>query len=381
MNVLILGGDGFCGWPIVLRLTKEGCNVLIVDNLVRRKIDIELSTNSLTYIADIETRIECATKVFGKISFSNIDIVYEAEELRAKIKQFRPNAIVHLAELKSAPYSMIDDFHRRKTIDSNTMATHNICSAIVDIDPKIHLVHVGTMGVYGYDSQSGIIPEGYDAIKIDGAAELPPLYPTNPGSIYHLSKVIDQQIFQYYSKHWNIKITDLHQGIVWGVNTPETVASKVLNNRFDYDGIYGTVLNRFLASAAAQRPLTVYGTGEQSRAFININDSVNCAMLSLKSNLFSSKRTRIYNQFSEISQLLVLAKLISKQFGTEINFIPNPRSESVKNSLESTNNGLVSIGFKPTVISEKLLGEVHDLALNNIQNYNEECVLTSPSWK
>ena len=218
MRFIIFGGDGFCGWPTSLHLAANGHEVLIVDNLVRRKIDQDLGSNSLTEIAQIDDRVSTARKVIGNIDFQLIDVAREPERVRQLIKEFQPDTVVQFAEQRAAPYSMLGDDERRYTVDNNISGTHNICSALVDHAPSCHLIHLGTMGVYGYSKDFGSIPEGYLDIKIKSTEkDVDILYPANPGSIYHMTKCLDQLIFQFYAKNWNLRVTDLHQGIVWGL--------------------------------------------------------------------------------------------------------------------------------------------------------------------
>ena len=229
-----------------------------------------------TAIASIQDRVAKARELVGDVSFANIDIAREPKTARVEAN-FLPDAVIQFAEQRAAPYSMIGDDQRRYTVDNNITGTHNVCSALIDIKPDTHLVHLGTMGVYGYSKAFGAIPEGYLNIRINQTQnDTDILYPANPGSIYHMTKCLDQLIFQFYCKNWGLKVTDLHQGIVWGVNTDQTVKHESLANRFDYDGVYGTVLNRFLSQAANGVPLTVYGSGGQSRAFIHVSDTAEC---------------------------------------------------------------------------------------------------------
>ena len=234
---------------------------------------------------------------------------------------------------------MIDDKTRRYTVDNNITATHNLCSAIVENSLDTHIIHLGTMGVYGYNKDFGLIPEGYLDIEISQTKKQTEiLYPANPGSIYHMTKCLDQLIFQFYNKNWGLKITDLHQGIVWGVDTNETKLNSKLVNRFDYDGLYGTVLNRFIVQAANSHPLTVYGTGGQSRAFIHINDTAECIRIALENAPQNAAKVRIMNQVSEVQRVRDLALLISEKFGVEINNVDNPRKELSENDLEVSNS-------------------------------------------
>ena len=381
MKIIVLGGDGFCGWPTSLRLAACGHEILIIDNLSRRSIDDELSSGSLTNIASINERITAAKKEIGEIEFENIDIANNPLALRKKIAEFKPQAIIQFAEQRSAPYSMIGDSERRYTVNNNISGTHNVCSAIVDIDRDIHLIHLGTMGVYGYSKDFGVIPEGYLEVNIPSTNKnVDILYPTNPGSIYHLTKSLDQIIFQFYNKNWKLKITDLHQGIVWGIETNETKKSPELINRFDYDGIYGTVLNRFVTQAANDFPLTIYGEGGQKRAFIHISDTAECIKLALENDEFDNRKVRIYNQISEVLSVKEIADIIANQYNTKIDLVENPRKELAKNELEVSNKGLKSLGFNPILLSNSLLNDIKLLANLTHNNFNKKNVLSSPRW-
>lgn len=380
-KILIIGGDGFCGWPTSLYLASKGHDIKILDNFARRKIDKELSINSLVKIYSIYERIKKANEIIGNLTFEKIDISKSYDKLKKIIKSFKPNSIIHLAEQKSAPYSMIDDYHRNFTVEKNIASTHNICSAITEVDKKIHLIHLGSMGVYGYSDVNGYIPEGYiDIIVKSTNKSTKILYPVNPGSIYHMTKCLDQLIFQYYVKNWNLKITDLHQGIVWGINTNLTLLSPILANRFDYDGIFGTVINRFISQAANNRALTIYGSGGQTRAFININDTAKCINLALNNDNFEPNKVRIFNQASETITLLNLAKLISKIYNSKIKFYKNPRAELEKNELNVINQNLKSLGFKPILLNRGLLDDIRSLAKKNNKYFKNNIIMNSPNW-
>ena len=285
MKIVVFGGDGFCGWPTALHLSARGHDVVIVDNLARRNTDVELEISSLTPIAPISTRLKAWKEVSGReISYQKIDVAQNFYRIKVLFDNFRPDAVIHFAEQRAAPYSMKSEWHKRYTVNNNTAATHNILCAIVESGQDIHVVHLGTMGVYGYGGGAAI-PEGYLRVELLGpdgrhvSREI--LYPADPGSIYHMTKTLDQLIFYYYNKNDKVRITDLHQGVVWGTNTDETKRDPRLINRFDYDGDYGTVLNRFLMQAAIGYPLTVHGKGGQTRAFIHIRDTVRCIELAL----------------------------------------------------------------------------------------------------
>jgi UDP-sulfoquinovose synthase len=379
-KIMVVGGDGFCGWPTSLHLAKEGNEVLIVDNLSRRKIDVDLGLSTLTPIASIEDRISVANQLVGSIKFHQIDVASQFDELKSAIAEFKPDAIVHFGEQRSAPHSMISDEHRNYSVNNNIVGTHNICSAIVAIKPDIHLIHLGTMGVYGYSKEFGRIPEGYLGIKVlETAQKTEILYPANPGSIYHMTKCLDQLIFQFYNKNWNLRITDLHQGIVWGINTYETRLSPHLMNRFDYDGIYGTVLNRFLSQAANGHPLTVYGSGGQTRAFINIADTARCIKLAVGNNR-DAQRVTIFNQVSETRSVLELAQIVSSLYSVPIEFVANPRKELATNDLEVENKGLRSLGFEPILLNQGLMADVAALAEHQKNVFDPQKVLNSPKW-
>ena len=367
MRSLVLGGDGFCGWPTALHLSKQGHDVLILDNLSRRKIDIELGVESLTPIVPVEERLEVWNHNSNrKIDFKNVDVFTDYYGLLYAISDFCPDNIVHFAEQRAAPYSMKSSRTKRYTVDNNITSTHNLLTAIVESGLDIHLVHLGTMGVYGYSSVGMKIPEGYLKIKLDvpsrGLVDQKIIYPTNPGSTYHMTKSLDQIMFAFYAKNNGIRITDLHQGIVWGTQTPETRLDEKLINRFDYDGDYGTVLNRFIMQAAINYPLTVHGTGGQTRAFIHISDTVKCISIACKNPPDCGDQVMIRNQVSETHRVRDLANMISQKTGVEIANIDNPRKEAAENDLEVENNSFLSLGLEPTYLEIGVLEEVYEIA-------------------
>ena len=367
MRVLVLGGDGFCGWPTSLYLSERGHDVTVVDNLSRRKIDVDLEVQSLTPIRPIGERIRVWHEVSGReIGFANLDLAEEYDRLAALLADLRPDAIVHFAEQRAAPYSMRSAGTKRYTVDNNVRATHNLLTALVDTGVDAALAHLGTMGVYGYGwSGSAPIPEGYLTVKVetpDGELEREILHPANPGSVYHMTKTLDQLLFAFYAKNDGLRITDLHQGIVWGTQTDQTSQDERLINRFDYDGDYGTVLNRFLMQAAIGHPLTVHGTGGQTRAFIHIRDTVRCIELAITNPPESGDRVRVLNQITETHQVLELAKLVADTMGVDIAYLPNPRREADENDLVVRNDQFIALGLKPTTLSEGLLEEGTEIA-------------------
>ncbi len=368
MKIFVLGGDGFCGWPCAVNLADEGHDVTIIDNLSRRKIDVDLEVNSLTPIASIGDRLKAWKDIGGKpISYIYLDIAKEFQKLVDILREEKPDSIVHFAEQRAAPYSMKNSATKIYTVDNNVNGTHNLLAAIVESGLDTHIVHLGTMGVYGYGSHRGAtIPEGYLKVEVpqpDGSRfEEEILHPASPGSVYHMTKTLDQLLFLYYNKNDSIRITDLHQGIVWGTNTEATNRDKRLTNRFDYDGDYGTVLNRFLMQAAIGYPLTVHGIGGQTRAFIHIRDSVKCVQLALENPPKPGERVKIFNQMTESHQVGELAKKVASLTGAKINYLPNPRNEAVENDLIVDNRCFIELGLDPTTLDDGLLTEVFDIA-------------------
>ena len=366
MRVMILGGDGFCGWPTALHLSARGWDVLIVDNLSRRNIDNELEIRSLTPIRTMGERIAAWKEVSGRtIDFVNLTVGKEFDRLVALIRDWTPDSVVHFAEQRAAPYSMKSARHKLYTVDNNLNATNHLLAAIVESGRDVHLAHLGTMGVYGYTTAGLRIPEGYLKVTVDtdhGPTEQEILFPPNPGSIYHMTKTQDALLFQFYAKNDGLRITDLHQGIVWGAQTEETKQDERLINRFDYDGDYGTVLNRFLMQGALGYPLTVHGSGGQTRAFIHIQDTVRCVELALKNPPRRGDRVKILNQMTESRRVRDLARMVAAMTGAQVHNVANPRQEADENELVVANDQFRELGLKPITLAEGLMADVTDIA-------------------
>jgi UDP-sulfoquinovose synthase len=300
------------------------------------------------------------------IGFVNLNLATEYDRLVRVIEETQPEAIVHFAEQRAAPYSMRSVNAKRYTVDNNVRATHNLLVALVSTGSDAALAHLGTMGVYGYGwTGSAPIPEGYLTVKIetpDGEIAREILHPANPGSVYHMTKTLDQLMFAFYAKNDGLRITDLHQGIVWGTQTDQTSKDERLINRFDYDGDYGTVLNRFLMQAAIKHPLTVHGSGGQTRAFIHIRDTVRCIEIAITNPPKSGSQPMVLNQITETHRVADLAKMVSEITGVEVANLPNPRREADENDLVVRNDQFLALGLNPTTLSGGLLEEVSQVA-------------------
>jgi UDP-sulfoquinovose synthase len=353
MRILVIGGDGYCGWATSLHLSSRGHDVTIMDSLVRREWDREHGLDSLVPIASARRRVEKWKRLTGKtIRFERADVT-DYEALCGVIESVAPEAIVHFGQQRSAPFSMIDREHAVRTHLNNTIGNMNVLWALHERAPQTHLVKLGTMGEYGTPNID--VEEGFITIEHNGRSDTLP-FPKQPGSFYHLTKVSDSDQIYFACRVWKLRATDLNQGIVYGTFTEQTAASSVLANRYDYDHVFGTVLNRFCVEAALGHPLTVYGRGGQTRSFLDIRDTVRCIEIAV-TNPAKAGEYRVFNQFTEMFSVEELAERVTRVAGTlglecTIAHIANPRSEREDHYYNCVNTNLRSLGLEPTLLHD-----------------------------
>jgi UDP-sulfoquinovose synthase len=382
MKIAVLGGDGYCGWATALYLSQRGHSVAIVDNFLRRLWDHELGAQTLTPIRPLTDRVRVWQNLTGKTIEMFVGDVADYDFLASALKSFEPEAVVHFAEQRSAPYSMIDRKHAVFTQVNNVVGTLNLLFAIREFLPDCHLVKLGTMGEYGTPNID--IEEGYIAIEHNGRKDVVP-FPKQPGSFYHLSKVHDSHNMIFACKIWGIRATDLNQGVVYGTTTDESALDEALINRFDYDDVFGTVLNRFCVQAAIGQPLTVYGKGGQTRGFLDIRDTVRCVELACH-NPAAKGECRVYNQFTEQFSILDLAHLVesaAKKLGmtVEIDHIPDPRVEAEQHYYNAKHSKLIDLGLQPHQLSDSLLDSLMNIAMKYRDRVDGSLMLPQVNWR
>jgi UDP-sulfoquinovose synthase len=382
MKVLVIGGDGYCGWATALYLSNKGYEVGIIDNLVRRHWDLELGVDTLTPIAPIQRRLQRWKDLTGKSIDLFVGDITNYDFLIKALHQFEPEAIVHFGEQRSAPFSMIDREHAVLTQVNNVVGTLNILYAMRQDFPDCHLVKLGTMGEYGTPNID--IEEGYITIEHNGRKDTLP-YPKQPGSFYHLSKVHDSHNIHFACKIWGLRATDLNQGVVYGVLTEETGMDELLINRLDYDGVFGTALNRFCIQAAVGFPLTVYGKGGQTRGFLDIRDTVRCVEIAI-ANPAEAGQFRVFNQFTElfsVGDLAVMVQNAGTKLGLDItvDHLDNPRVELEQHYFYAKNTSLLSLGLQPHYLSDSLLDSLLNFALKYQQRVDKNQILPKVSWR
>jgi UDP-sulfoquinovose synthase len=382
MKVLVIGGDGYCGWATALYLSNRGHEVGILDNLVRRHWDLELGVETLTPIASIQKRLQRWRDLTGKSIDLFVGDITNYDFLSQSLRQFEPEAIVHFGEQRSAPFSMIDREHAVMTQVNNVVGTLNILYAMKEDFPDCHLVKLGTMGEYGTPNID--IEEGYITIEHNGRKDTLP-YPKQPGSFYHLSKVHDSHNIHFACRIWGLRATDLNQGVVYGVLTEETGMDELLINRLDYDGVFGTALNRFCIQAAIAHPLTVYGKGGQTRGFLDIRDTVRCMEIAID-NPAQPGEFRVFNQFTELFSVGDLALMVKKAgtsmgLNVEINNLENPRIEKEEHYFNAKNTNLLDLGLQPHYLSDSLLDSLLNFAIKYQNRIDRQQILPKVSWR
>jgi UDP-sulfoquinovose synthase len=382
MRIAVLGGDGYCGWATALYLSAKGHSVSIVDNFARRQWDHEVGAQTLTPIRPLSERLKVWKELTGNSIQTFVGDVTDYDFLSTTIKEVEPEALIHFAEQRAAPYSMIDRKHAVFTQVNNVVGTLNVLFAIREFVPDCHLIKLGTMGEYGTPNID--IEEGYIKIEHNGRSDVLP-FPKQPGSFYHLSKVHDSHNMMFACKIWELRATDLNQGIVYGTITDEVALDEALINRFDYDEIFGTVLNRFCTQAAIGHPLTVYGKGGQTRGFLDIRDTVRCIEIACQ-NPAARGECRVYNQFTEQFSVLEIARMVqaaAKKLGmpVELNHLPDPRVEAEEHYFNAKHSKLIDLGLKPHFLSNSLLDSLMNVALKYRDRLDKSLILPRVKWR
>ena len=382
MKIAVLGGDGYCGWATALYLSKKGHQVAIVDSLIRRHWDNELGVQTLTPIQTLPERLRAWHDLTGKTIESYVGDITEFEFLGSFIREFSPDAVIHFAEQRSAPYSMIDRRHAVGTQVNNVVGTLNLAFALREFKKDCHLIKLGTMGEYGTPNID--IEEGYIEIEHNGRKDTLP-FPKQPGSFYHLSKVHDSHNIAFCCKIWGLRATDLNQGVVYGTVTDETLLGESLINRFDYDEVFGTVLNRFCVQAAIGHPLTVYGKGGQTRGFLDIRDTVRCIEIACL-HPAAPGEFRVFNQFTEQFSVLDLANAVqsaAKELGlkVEIDHLPDPRVEAEAHYYNAKHSKLIDLGLQPHLLSSSLLDSLMNIAIRYKDCVDLSVMMPQVNWR
>ncbi len=382
MKICVLGGDGYCGWATALYLSEKGHSVAVVDNFVRRQWDFELGAQTLTPVQPLSDRLRVWRELTGKSIGLFVGDVNDYDFLAGAIEEFQPDAVVHFAEQRSAPYSMIDRKHAVFTQVNNVVGTLNLLFALKELRPDCHLVKLGTMGEYGTPNID--VEEGYIRIEHNGRSDVLP-FPKQPGSFYHLSKVHDSHNMMFACRIWGLRATDLNQGVVYGTITDEVVLDEALINRFDYDDVFGTVLNRFCVEAAAGHPLTVYGKGGQTRGFLDIRDTVRCIEIACQ-NPAKPGECRVFNQFTEQFSVLELAEMVrtaASKLGirAEIEHIAAPRVELEEHYYNAKHSRLIDLGLKPHYLSDSLLDSLMNIAIRYQDRIDTSLFLPQVQWR
>jgi UDP-sulfoquinovose synthase len=379
MQILVLGGDGYLGWPTALHLSALGHEVGVCDNFARRGYDEEMGVESLVPICTLEERIAAWKELTGKTIKSYVGDLCDAGFVHQMVGDFRPDTIVHFAEQRAAPYSMISQAHAVYTQTNNVVGTLNVMYAIADIDREIHLVKLGTMGEYGQPNID--IEEGWIEIEHKGRKDRM-IYPKKPGSFYHLSKVHDSHNIEFGCRIWGLRATDLNQGVVYGADTEQTKLDPRLWTRFDYDGVFGTVLNRMVIQAVLGHSLTVYGKGSQTRGLINIVDTVECIRLASETPADRGE-FRVFNQMTETLSINQIAETIANEYPGEaaIEHVDNPRVEIYDHYYNVVHTALEGLGLKPTLLSTTLIDHLFDVVERHKDRVDLAAIMPTVRWQ
>jgi UDP-sulfoquinovose synthase len=379
MKILILGGDGYLGWPTALHLSARGHDVAVADNFARRGYDYEIGVDSLTPIETLQTRVITWREITGGAIATYIGDLCDGDFTYQMIGEFAPEAIVHYAEQRAAPYSMVDRKHAVYTQTNNVVGTLNVLYAIAEINPDIHLVKLGTMGEYGTPNID--IEEGWLEIEHKGRRDRV-MYPKRPGSFYHLSKVHDSHNIEFCCRIWGLRATDLNQGVVYGQQTDETALDDRLATRYDYDAVFGTVLNRFVIQAVIGVPLTVYGNGSQTRGLIDIRDTVRCIQLACETPADRGE-FRVFNQLTQTMSVAQIAETVAAASPDPVTIeqLENPRVELEDHYYNVVHSGLAELGLQPHLLSDTLIESLFEITKRYAHRVRPEAMLPTIQWR
>ncbi len=386
MRIIVTGGDGFCGWPTALNLSERGHDILIVDDLSRRRIADELAAQSLVPIFPIRERLERWHSLTGRsIRFLELDLAHETGRLMETVAAFQPDCVVHLAAQRSAPYSMSSPQAGALTLSNNILAANSMLQALSGLERKVRFVHLGSIGVYGYNEHAHLIPEDEKnftyRVRSGNLYEVEARFPHNPTSIYHTSKAQLAVLLDFYARTNGIEIVDLYQGIVWGTQTEETSLDPVLSNRFDYDEQYGTVVNRFIVQACSDQPLSVYGKGDQTRAFIHIQDSIRCIEAAIHCELADEGKVKVMHQVAETKTISQVAALVSRHTGAEVQHIPNPRHENEEHAFHLELHGFRELNLDLRTLGTQLVDEIAGVVMAHRDRIDVRCMAPTILWR
>jgi UDP-sulfoquinovose synthase len=383
MRILILGGDGYLGWPTAMYLSNQGHEVAVLDNMVKRFWEAEIGVEPLGPIRPLHIRVQRWEELTGKkISVFIGDIAENHRFIYNVMDQFQPDAVVHYAEQPSAPFSMIDREKCLHTQRNNVLGTLNLMFAIQHTNPETHIVKLGTMGEYGTPNID--IEEGWLELEHKGRRDRV-LYPKKPHSFYHLSKVHDSANLEFACRIWGMRVTDLNQGVVYGIDTDETRMHSDLATSFHYDAVFGTVLNRFIVQAVHGTPLTIYGKGGQTRGVLNIRDTIQCVELALK-HPADKGEFRVFNQFTEQFSVADLAHRVhrvatEKGMQVKVDHIENPRNELEDHYYNAIHSALPALGLKPHLLDDSIIGHMIDVAQGYKGRIDKTVLLPTVKWK